>query len=256
MSYVLTVTNQKGGVGKTTTAAALASGAKLLLGKRVLAVDLDPQCNLSLALGGDLSQELPNVRDALDRRLAVRECVQALAQCDLLPSTLGLAGADRRYTDMGATFRLREALESVSDDYDLVVIDTPPTLGVLTLMALTASDGTLIPLNTDAFSIQAVGQLLETVETVRKYSNPALSVIGYAITRYDGRSRASKDYRDAIADVADKTGIPLLASIVREGVAAREATGSGVSIFEQRSRQSDDYESLLREVAGKVWSES
>lgn len=255
MAYIVTVTNQKGGVGKTTTAAALASGAGRLLGKRALAIDLDPQCNLSFSFGAEVGEGVPSAKDVLDKTKPVAGCVQGLPQGDLIPSTLALAGADRQYSGIDASFRLREEIEGLADSYDLIVIDTPPTLGVLTLMALTASDGVVVPLCADVYSIQAVGQLLETVGTVKKYSNPALDVLGYLVTRFDGRSNASREYRDLIDQVAGQTGIPVFSSVIREGVAVREAAGSGRSIFDAKSKQSDDYETFLKEFSQKAWGE-
>lgn len=255
MAYIVTVTNQKGGVGKTTTAAALASGASKLLGRKSLAIDLDPQCNLSFSFGAEVGDGTLSAKDALDGSVAVADCIQRVEQGDIVPSTLALAGADRQYTDMGASYRLREAIADARDGYDLIVVDTPPTLGILTLMALTASDGVVVPLCADAYSIQAVGQLLETIQTVRKYSNPELDVLGYLVTRFDGRSNASHEYRNLIGQVSEQSGIPLFSTTIREGVAVREAAGSGRSLFDAKSRQSDDYGSFISEFAAKVWGE-
>lgn len=255
MAYIVTITNQKGGVGKTTTASALASGVRSELGKRVLSVDLDPQCNLSFSFGADVRAGASSVKDALDGMRPAGECVQRLAQGDLIPSTLDLAGADRSYIGIEASYRLRETLDEIAGDYDLIVVDTPPTLGVLTLMALTASDGLVVPLCADAYSIQAVGQLLETVQTVRRYSNSGLDVLGYLVTRFDGRSNASREYKSLIGQVSEQTGVPVFNTVVREGVAVREAAGSGRSLFDSKSNQADDYRNFIREFAGKVWSE-
>lgn len=255
MAYVVTITNQKGGVGKTTTAAALASGARLEFGKKVLSVDLDPQCNLSFSFGADVSVDAPSVKDALDGTRSAGECIQRLDQGDLIPSTLDLAGADRAYIGIESSYRLRESLNEVAGDYDLVVIDTPPTLGVLTLMALTASDGLVVPLCADAYSIQAVGQLLETVQTVTRYSNNKLDVLGYLVTRFDGRSNASREYRSLIGQVSERTGVPVFGVAIREGVAVREAAGSGRSLFDAKSKQADDYREFIREFADRVWGE-
>lgn len=253
MAYVITVTNQKGGVGKTTTAAALASGAMSKIGKKVLSIDLDPQCNLSFSFGADVGDAVANIKDALDGLRDPRACVQRLPQGDLIPSTLELAGADRLYIGIEASYRLREEINKVSEGYDLVVIDTPPTLGVLTLMALTASDGVVVPLCADAYSIQAVAQLLETVQTVRKYSNSSLEVLGYLVTRFDGRSNASREYKSLIEQVSVQTGVPVFDSVIREGVAIREAAGSGKSVFDAKSNQADDYEAFLREISNVIW---
>lgn len=254
MAYIVTVTNQKGGVGKTTTASALAAGSASVLGRRSLAIDLDPQCNLSFSYGADVGGGVPSVKDVLDG-VDPAHCVQHLDQGDLIASTLALAGADRQYTDMGASHRLSEAIESIAEDYELIVIDTPPTLGILTLMALTASNGAVVPLCADVYSLQAVGQLLETVQTVRKYSNQSLEVLGYLVTRFDGRSNASREYLSLIRQVSGQSGVPMFGTVIREGVAVREAAGSGRSVFEAPSKQADDYEAFVREFSAKVWGE-
>lgn len=245
---VIAVSNQKGGVAKTTTAAAIAQGIARD-GARVLAVDLDPQCSLSFAYGiepgGGGAMTLQDVLDGKPIVGAIRETPVG----DVVPCTLRLAAADMSYTRIGREQLLSDALRQVRDKYDYVVLDTPPSLGILTNNALVAAQGIVIPVTCDAYCLQAVSQLYETVQEVRRYANRDLRLLGLAVTRYDGRSNLAKDYLGRIHELAGKLGTRVFETLVREGVAVRRSQDAQTSIYDNpTSKQAQDYAALVEEV--------
>src|SRR5438876_8173604 len=179
MARVLAVANQKGGVAKTTTTAALAA-AWADRGRKVLAVDLDPQAALTYSLGFEPDEVEPTVHDSLAGRTPIGETILSAGEgFDLVPANIDLAGAEAYL--LGRTAReyaLKEALEELADRYEVLVLDCPPSLGVLTINALTASDQVLIPLQAETLSHRGVGQLLSTIEDIRRLTNPTLRVAG------------------------------------------------------------------------------
>ena len=200
----IAVVNQKGGVGKSTTAAALAGGL-CLCGRRVLAVDLDAQGNLSHTMR---AQPRPgkSILEVLLGTLPAAEAVQATAMGDLLPASKGLSGADAFLSETGKEYRLREALEGLSGAYDYCIIDSPPALGIATVNALTGADMAIVPAQADIYSLQGVEQLAATVETVRRYCNPGLKVDGILLTRYSPRSVLSREVRELMGQLAQRLG--------------------------------------------------
>ncbi len=196
---VLAVANQKGGVAKTTTVASL--GAALAQrGKQVLLVDLDPQASLTFSLGVDPEELDLSVRGVL---LGEKDPSDVIVVTDeavhLLPSTIELAQAEETLaTRTGREQRLRVALETVAGDYDWIILDCPPSLGVLTAAALTAATDLLIPLQCETLAHRGVGQLLDTVHDVRTFTNPDLRILGVLPTAYDGRTKHARAVLDAI----------------------------------------------------------
>jgi chromosome partitioning protein len=236
MGRVIAVANQKGGVAKTTTVASL--GVALSeLGRRVLLVDLDPQACLTFSLGLDPESLDLSVHDVLLGRVSA-----AVAICttedgpDLLPSTIDLAGAEAMLLPRtGREYVLREALEEVAGNYDDVLLDCAPSLGVLTINALTASDEVLIPLQCETLSHRGVGQLLDTVQDVQRLTNRGLRIRGVLPTLYDGRTNHAKL---VIADVATRYGLPVLEPPIPKSVRFAEAPGAGHSILVTASKAS------------------
>jgi chromosome partitioning protein len=228
MARVLAVANQKGGVAKTTTTAALAA-AWADRGRKVLAVDLDPQAALTYSLGFEPDDLEPTIHDVLAGRTPIADTIQSVEEgFDLVPANIDLAGAEAYL--LGRTAReyaLREALEEVTDRYEVVVLDCPPSLGVVTINALTASDQVLIPLQAETLSHRGVGHLLSTIEDIRRLTNPELRVVGLLPTMYDGRTRHA---RDVLATMAEQYGIPILATIPKS-IRFAEAPAVGVSIL-------------------------
>ncbi len=229
---MLAVANQKGGVAKTTTVHSLGV-ASAELGRRTLVVDLDPQACLTFSLGFD--------PDVLDRSLhdvfvlraeAADVClpVPGVAGLDVLPATIDLAGSEvHLLTRTGREHVLERALEPVLDSYDLILIDCPPSLGVLTINGLTAANSVLIPLQCEALSHRGVGQLLATIEDVRAFANAALTVRGIIATMYDDRTRHA---RHIIEEVESRYGIPVLQPPVRKSIRFAEAPARGKSILQ------------------------
>ncbi len=248
MTEVLAIANQKGGVAKTTTVQSLgvASGE---LGRRTLVVDLDPQSCLTFSLGFDPDSLEHSVHDVFVRKAKVEEVripVPGVAGLDLLPATIDLAGSEvHLLTRTGREHVLERALEPVLDDYDLIMIDCPPSLGVLTINGLTAADAVLIPLQCEALSNRGVGQLLETIADVRAFANESLVVRGVIATMYDDRT---KHARHVLEEVEASYGIPVLQPPVRKSIRFAEAPARGKSILQHAptSPGAEAYRQLAR----------
>ena len=232
MTDVLAVANQKGGVAKTTTVHSLGV-ASAEMGRRTLVVDLDPQACLTFSLGFDPDALERSLHDVFVRRDLVAEVslpVPGVPNLDLLPASIDLAGSEvHLLTRTGREHVLARALEPVRDRYDLILVDCPPSLGVLTINGLTAANSVLIPLQCEALSHRGVGQLLETIEDVRAFANGDLGVRGIVATMYDDRTRHS---RHIIEEVEARYGITVLQPPVRKSIRFAEAPARGKSILQ------------------------
>jgi len=218
--HITAIALQKGGTGKSTTAHALGQGLQAR-GYRVLFIDLDPQGNLSYTMRAD--QGRPSAYEVITNRAKAREALQHTGQGDIIPSGPQLSGADIEVTQTGKEFRIREALQPLQAQYDFCIIDTPPALGTLTINALTAATGVIIPVQAETYSIQGIAQLYSTIETVKAYCNDRLKVEGILITRHSSRAILNRDMADTITETAQKLGTQVFRAMVREGVAVREA---------------------------------
>ncbi len=246
MSRILAVANQKGGVAKTTTVASL--GAALAeLGLRVLLVDLDAQSSLTYSLGLDPDEVEHGLHDVLAGRVGVREAVVSAADgVDVLPATIDLSATESELATVDEReFVLRAALADVQDAYDVVILDCSPSLGVLTLNALTAADEVIVPLQCEMLSHRGVGQLLDTIADVQRILNPKLRIRGVLPTMYDGRTNHS---RAVLADVADRYGLPVLEPPIPKSVRFAEAPALGRSVLTtaRTAKGSDAYRALAR----------
>lgn len=241
------IVNQKGGVGKSTTALALIAGLTLR-GHRVLAIDLDAQGNLTYAMGGQGGG--PSIMDALRDPTATAGAIQVRNDAHLIPSEPSLAGADTVLTDTGKEYRLKEALATIAGAYDYCIVDTPPSLGILTVNALTACTGAIIPAQADIFSLQGIAQLQGTTEAIRRYTNPELEIMGIVLTRHNARTIIGRDVADMIEQTATRLNTKLYATRIREGIAIKEAQATRRSIYEYapRSNAAKDYLSLVEEI--------
>jgi chromosome partitioning protein len=251
--FALAVANQKGGVGKSTTAVNL--GAYLALaGARVLVVDLDPQGNASTGLGLDHRRIEPSVYDVLmgeaDAASAIRQT--AVGNLDILPSTIDLAGAEVELVNaLSRETRLRQTLGAVRYGYDVVFIDCPPSLGLLTVNALAAADELLIPIQCEYYALEGLGQLLRNVDLVRVNLNPGLHIGGIVLTMYDGRTRLAEqvvqEVRKHFTDLVYQTVVP-------RSVRLSEAPGYGVPIalYDPLSRGGIAYRDLAFELADRI----
>lgn len=247
MKSIIAVINQKGGVGKSTTAAAIAAGLTLT-GYKVLAVDLDAQCNLTYTMGG--RSDGATVLGVLLREAKAAAAIQHTDTGDLIAASKSLAGADAYLNDTGKEYRLREAIETISADYDYIVIDTPPALGILTVNALTAATSVIIPAQADVFSFQGIEQLGNTIEPVKRYYNRDLKITGVLITRYNNRAALSREMRELIERLAARLGTTLFSGTIREAIAVKEAQVNQKSLFEYapKAKVTDDYRAFIKEL--------
>lgn len=246
MSRIIAITNQKGGVGKSTTAQAMGAGLAIK-GYSVLFVDLDPQGNLSYAMQADLSGL--SSRDLLLKQATAAEAIQHTEQGYIIPAAAALSAADMELNTTGKEYRLREALAQCAADFDYIIIDTPPALGILTVNALTAADSLIIPAQAEIFSLQGIGQLSATITAVKTYCNNRLRLDGILLTRHNGRPILSRDMADLIKDTAGKLGTFAYDTVIREGIAVKEAQANQQSIFAYapKSKAVADYMAFVSE---------
>jgi len=250
---VITVINQKGGVGKSTTALAL--GHRLQAkGRSVLFIDLDAQGNISYTLNGNTDGY--NALGILQRPETAPQEIQHTELGDIIPSTPALSGADSILTATGKEYKLKEALEVISKayKYDYVVIDTPPALGVLTINALTASNYAIIPAQADIYSLQGITQLNNTIQVVKKYTNPDLKVLGIALTRYNARATLTRELTDLLEKTAMQLETKVFKTRIRENIAVKEAQAVRQNLYEYapKSNASKDYTALVEEIEADI----
>lgn len=220
--------NQKGGVAKTTTVHSL--GAALAeRGHRVLLVDLDPQACLTFSMGVDPDSLDVSLYEVLLGKSSPAETLQEMNGLALLPSSIDMAGVEvHLLTKAGREYAVGRALDALVGDFDMVLIDCPPSLGVLTINGLTAASGVLIPLQCETLGHRGVGQLMETIGDVRSFTNPKLEVIGVVATMFDPRTRLAQD---TLAGVGEAYGLEVLQPPVPKSVRVAEAPGRGCSVL-------------------------
>jgi len=246
LTRVTTIINQKGGVGKTTTAHVLATGLSRQ-GFRVLSVDVDPQGNLSYTMNADTTRR--GLYEAMREEAPITDLIQITAQGAILPSTLLLAGADMEFTSTGREWILDSILQPIKDQYSHIIIDSPPTLGILTINALTASSDVVIPMGADIYSLQGLNQLYRTIGKVRKFCNRNIHIAGLLMTRYSSRAILNRDIKDGIGDKANELDAHIYETIIREGIAIKEAQTQQFCLFEYapKSKPAQDYMNFIGE---------
>ncbi|HEX2027233.1 MAG TPA: ParA family protein [Nitriliruptorales bacterium] len=247
---VFAVANQKGGVAKTTTGLSLAA-AMGELDRAVLVVDLDPQACLTFSLGYDPDRLEPSLHDVVVGRARLVDTVLQHRVADVAPSNIDLAGAEvTLLSRTGREYLLRGELADLLESYDVIIIDCPPSLGVLTINGLTAADEVLIPVQCETLAHRGVAQLLETIMDVRRLTNRELTVRGVVATFYDSRTHHS---REVLRDVIERYALPLVGPPVRKSVRFAEAPAEGRTILEHAGSVpgAAAYRAMARELLGE-----
>ena len=257
LTHIIAVTNQKGGVGKTTTAISL-SACLADCGKRTLLVDLDPQGNATSGLGIDKTSLTKNLYDCLIEHISMTEVVQntMIKKLAVIPATMDLAGAavelvtvpQREYVLKNV---LNEYLQSLKKPYDYVIMDCPPSLGLLTVNALAAADSVLIPVQCEFYALEGLAQLMQTVEMVRSSLNDKLHLLGLLMTMYDGRTNLSIQVTE---EVKKYFSGQVFKTIIPRNVRLGEAPSHGepITIYDPHSKGAEVYKKLAREVIRRV----
>lgn len=247
MAKVITVINQKGGVGKTTTAHAIGAWLQAK-GHKVLFVDLDQQSNLSYATGA-ANSSYNSLEIFVSGKLDKVQVQTTAGGYDVVPASPMLANVDAVLNATGKEYRLKEALANLQG-YDFVILDTPPSLNIVTVNALTASDYALIPAQADIFSLQGITQLGQTIQAVKRYTNPDLNVLGIVLTRHNTRTILSRDLQQVITDTASQLNTKVYEQHIREAVTIKEAQAMRKDIFtyDAKSKAAHDYSQLMQEI--------
>lgn len=249
MGNIIAVVNQKGGVGKTTTAVNL-SVYLAHLGKHVLLVDIDPQANATSGLGVDNSSLEYGIYEALIGTKNIIEVIKRTVQARLkiAPATLSLAGAGIELVEVdNREFRLSNILENIREEYDYIIIDGPPSLGLLTVNSLVAADKVLIPVQSEYFALEGLGQLLKTINLVQNNLKPNLSIMGAVITMFDKRNKLSGAVMEELYKYFPNH---IFRSVIPRSVRLAEAPSYGRSIlhYDHKSKGGRAYENLAREI--------
>lgn len=249
MARTIAVANQKGGVGKTTTAVNLAT-YMALEGYRVLLIDCDPQGNASSGMGINRKRLDYCLYNLLIEAMAMEKliCRTKIDNLRVLPATIQLAGAEVELAaQQGREFVLARALQTAGDDYEYIILDCPPSLGLLTINALTASNSVLIPLQCEYFALEGLSQLMDTIQLVKKRLNPGLSIEGIVFTMFDGRTNLSIQVVDEVKRHFHRE---VYRTVIPRNVRLSEAPSHGkpIALYDPRSKGAEVYRDLAREV--------
>lgn len=252
MAGKIVLTNQKGGVGKTTTAASLTAGLTLEK-KKVLALDFDPQGNLGFSLGLNMDAQ-GTVYDLLKGRVGIRDIICHTEYGDIIPSDISLSAGGKEFYEKRGELLLKDALSEVEEEYDFIVIDTPPALNILTINAYGAADYLIVPMSSEILSLVGVAQLKETVDSVQRSLNPHMKILGILLTKFNGRTRLANEVKEMAEAVAGQMGTSLFNSRIRSSVSAAEMPAHGMSIYDYapRSKPAGDYRDFVREVLDRI----
>ena len=251
MSRIISIVNQKGGVGKTTTTVNLAA-CLAEAGQKVLLIDFDPQGNATSGLSPE-EAEGKSVYDLICGNAAAKECIleEVLPNLDVIPSDLDLAGAEAEFQSIqGRNSRLREALREIESLYDYIMIDCPPSLGILTFNALVASDSVIVPVQCEYYAMEGLSQIISTINLVKQKINPGLSVEGIVFTMYDQRTKLSEQVVESVKNGLGS--IPFFRTIIPRNVKLAEAPSFGqpIIVYDSGSRGAESYRLLAAELLG------
>ena len=248
---IIAISNQKGGVGKTSTANAFAAGLKRK-GYKVLAIDMDPQGNLSSSVDADLSEDAYTILEVMKGRVSAKRAIQKLKPFDIIPADISLAGYEQELisSTFGRDVRLKEALASIRSSYDYIVVDTAPSLAMLTINALVAANEVIVPATAEFFATTGLEQLADTVRNVRQYAgNPGLKMAGILFTQHDPRTINGQTIRDETERYAKSIGTFVYKTFIRKAVAMGESQTNRVDIytFSPKSTVARDYAAFVEE---------
>lgn len=247
MGKIISIANQKGGVGKTTTAINL-STVLAKKGRKVLLIDADPQGNGTSGLGISKEQKF-SVYDVLIEEIEIENTLQStqIKNLDLCPSNINLAGAEVQLVSMEEReYRLKNKLDDIKDKYDFIIIDCPPSLGLITLNAFTASDSVLIPVQCEYYALEGLGQLLNTIELVKRHMNKSLHIEGALLTMYDARTNLSNQ---VVKEVKKYFENKVYKNVIPRNVKLSEAPSYGmpITLYDARSKGAKSYEKFAKE---------
>lgn len=245
MKKIITVTNQKGGVGKTTTSGALICGLTKR-GKKVLGIDLDPQGSLGFSLGVDIESGT-SIYDVMKGNATAADAIKKTENGDLLASNILLSGAELEFNRPGREFILQDALAPIKNRYDYIIIDTPPALNVLTINAYAVSDSLLVPMVPEILSLLGISQLKDTIDSARRFFNPNLDVMGVLFTKYNARMNLTREVEEMANEIVKQLGTVVLNTKIRRSVAVAESPAHGESIltYAPNSNAAVDYNALV-----------
>lgn len=247
MSKVITICNQKGGVGKTTTAMALAEGLNKN-GYKTLLVDIDPQGNATDTFNSETAKA--TIYEVIIEGEDIKEAVLSKDGIDFISGDIRFCAAEKEMNDTGREYALKKALSPILENYEYVLIDTPPSLGILLINGLTAANEIIIPLTADRYSLQGLRQLRETMEPVREYTNPNLMVMGLLLTKYKGREKLSQSVKNDLSEIEAMFESKAFNTTIRECVATREAQATKECLlsYAPKSTTAQDYADLTKEI--------
>ena len=252
MERVIAVANQKGGVGKTTTAINL-SACLAEKGQKVLAIDMDPQGNMTSGLGIDKDEVEKNIYDLMIGQAGVDEVLQkeAIENLDVIPTSIDLSAAEIELIGVDdKEFIIRNAVQPIKDDYDYIIIDCPPSLSMLTINAMTTADSVLVPIQCEYYALEGLSQLIHTVELVKERLNPVLEIEGVVFTMYDARTNLSLQ---VVENVKENLQQNIYKTIIPRNIRLAEAPSYGlpINLYDPKSKGTESYMLLAEEVINK-----
>lgn len=257
MSRTISVANQKGGVSKTTTTVNFGAMLSFIYGKKILLIDLDPQGNMTDNLGFDIAdhgENTPTIYEVLKDEIPIQDAIQNYNGIDFVPADIALSSAEREFSQVGSEHRLKKVLQSIRDQYDYILIDTPPSLGILTVNAFTVSDEIIIPVEAAFFSLKGLVKLNETIETVKEFTNEDLIVRGVLFTKFNNKFNISKEMKKSADEISEVIKAPMFDTTIRRTVVVDEAQAAGQDLFNYKktSTAEEDYKSFTEEYLKKV----